>query len=154
MRVDKATLLHIFKQIDLDNDGTIVYQEYTKAIKENPDLLDWFQLLNKQTHEATTPSPADVPVRQDSGHTENPFEMAASLMIDKEKVKKIIQMKNEKQEKEKEVNQLKQEVAQIKKDTEDQLSGLMKQIAVMTETVQSEVARKQQEKKDWEESQA
>ena len=75
-------------------------------------------------------------------------------MIDKEKVKKIIQMKNEKQEKEKEVNQLKQEVAQIKKDTEDQLSGLMKQIAVMTETVQSEVARKQQEKKDWEESQA
>ena len=102
MRVDKATLLHIFQQIDLDNDGTIVYQEYTKAIKENPDLLDWFQLLNKQTHEAATPVPADQPVRQNS-RTDNPFEMAADLMIDKEKVKKIIQMKNEKQEKEREV---------------------------------------------------
>ena len=25
----------------------IVYQEYTESLKRNPDLLDWFAILNK-----------------------------------------------------------------------------------------------------------
>ena len=34
----------------------IVYQEYTESLKRNPDLLDWFAILNK----SQSPDDADV----------------------------------------------------------------------------------------------
>ena len=47
VRIDKHTIYKIFEQIDVDGDGMIVYQEYTESLKRNPDLLDWFAILNK-----------------------------------------------------------------------------------------------------------
>ena len=69
---------------------------------------------------------------------DNPFQLAVPhplVQMDKDKIRKILRMKTQKQEKEKEVDDLKHEVAQMQKDTEDKLSGLMRTITKMTEQV-------------------
>ena len=54
----------------------IVYQEYTESLKRNPDLLDWFAILNK----SQSPDDADVvhlePLPQES--TDSPEQQLAS----------------------------------------------------------------------------
>ena len=46
VRVSKQELFEIFTKIDSDKNGVIRYAEYKAALRENPDLLDWFDLLN------------------------------------------------------------------------------------------------------------
>ena len=41
-------LREIFAQIDKNGDGIIDFKEYSAALEVNPDLLDWFKLLNKK----------------------------------------------------------------------------------------------------------
>jgi len=48
VRISRAELLQIFRTIDIDNDGSVRYTEYRRALRKNPELLDWFDLLNTQ----------------------------------------------------------------------------------------------------------
>ena len=47
VRVSKKELLEIFSQIDKNGSGEISYSEYKLALRKNPDLLDWFDLLDQ-----------------------------------------------------------------------------------------------------------
>ena len=46
VRVDKAQMYQLFRKIDEDDDRVIRYSEYRRALRKNPDLLDWFEMLN------------------------------------------------------------------------------------------------------------
>jgi len=45
-KIDRESLLEIFKKIDLNGDGFVDIQEYKQALKENPGLFEWVDLLN------------------------------------------------------------------------------------------------------------
>ena len=79
-----------------------MYQEYTAAIKNNPDLLDWFSLLNKSSVVKQTESPSPTildPMFQRSDLSDYEYDQRGMaphglLQIDKEKVQKILKMKS------------------------------------------------------------
>lgn len=54
VKLDNAKLKAIFAEIDAGKDGIIDFDEYSSALERNPNLLDWFSLLNNDlvTHEA------------------------------------------------------------------------------------------------------
>ena len=47
VKVDKEQLNEIFKKIDENCDGIVDMDEYKKALKTNPMLIEWTELLNK-----------------------------------------------------------------------------------------------------------
>lgn len=51
VRVDKQQIWKIFRTIDNDGDGVLYFVEYRKCLKDNPNLLDWFQILNSAKDE-------------------------------------------------------------------------------------------------------
>lgn len=56
VRVNRQDLHRIFREIDVDDDKVIRYSEYRRAIRKNPNLVDWFSLLNSAKQgEETTP---------------------------------------------------------------------------------------------------
>ena len=46
VRLSRQEMYDIFAQIDTDSSGSISYKEYRRALRKNPNLLDWFDLLN------------------------------------------------------------------------------------------------------------
>lgn len=48
VKMDDRKLKAIFAEIDKGGDGVIDFEEYSKALELNPDLLDWFSLLNNE----------------------------------------------------------------------------------------------------------
>ena len=50
VHLEEDTFRKVFDQIDLDHNGQITIREYHKALKRNPDLLDWFAILNQSSN--------------------------------------------------------------------------------------------------------
>lgn len=46
VKVDDAGLREIYARLDKNGDGNVDIEEYKKALKENPMLFEWFDLLN------------------------------------------------------------------------------------------------------------
>ena len=46
VRINRSDVQHIFRKIDVDDDKVIRYSEYRRALRKNPELLDWFDILN------------------------------------------------------------------------------------------------------------
>ena len=67
VRISRAEILKIFQTIDIDGDGSVFYSEYRKALRKNPELLDWFELLNSNTYaqDATPTPPAKSPEEEE-----------------------------------------------------------------------------------------
>jgi Ca2+-binding EF-hand superfamily protein len=59
VKIDKKKLTSIFREIDTSGDGIIDFNEYSSALERNPNLLDWFTLLNNGGDEITIPSPVN-----------------------------------------------------------------------------------------------
>ena len=57
VKIDKKKLKAIFAEIDKGCDGIIDFKEYSSALERNPNLLDWFSLLNNEVPEAVEISP-------------------------------------------------------------------------------------------------
>ncbi len=45
-KVDKEALLEIFEKMDTNKDGIVDVEDYKLALKGNPGLFQWFELLN------------------------------------------------------------------------------------------------------------
>ena len=56
VRLEKSLLRQIFDEIDTDRTGQISFKEYSAALQKNPDLLDWFKILN---HKKLAPTPTE-----------------------------------------------------------------------------------------------
>jgi len=48
VKLNKQKLRAIFAEIDKGCDGIIDFNEYSSALERNPNLLDWFSLLNNE----------------------------------------------------------------------------------------------------------
>jgi len=46
VKVDKDVLQKIFNKIDRKRQGIIYCRQYSAALDEDPNILDWFSLLN------------------------------------------------------------------------------------------------------------
>ena len=46
VKVEKEGLRQIFDKMDVNKDGIVDVEEYKKALKGNPQLFQWFDLLN------------------------------------------------------------------------------------------------------------
>lgn len=46
VRLAPDLLQNIFNEIDTKRCGKITFDEYRAALEKNPDLLDWFKILN------------------------------------------------------------------------------------------------------------
>ncbi len=47
VKVDTEGVREIFDRIDKNHDGIVDIDEYKRAMKENPNLFEWFDLLNQ-----------------------------------------------------------------------------------------------------------
>lgn len=47
VKVDREGLREIFDRMDRNGDGIVDIDEYKKALKGNPGLFEWFDLLNQ-----------------------------------------------------------------------------------------------------------
>ena len=55
-------LKQIFEEIDSKRDSIIDFSEYSSALERNPNLLNWFSLLNNETAQ---PQPKPAKPKQD-----------------------------------------------------------------------------------------
>lgn len=46
-KVDSESLLEIFEKMDTNKDDIVDVEDYKAALKENPGLFNWFELLNQ-----------------------------------------------------------------------------------------------------------
>jgi Ca2+-binding EF-hand superfamily protein len=46
VKVDEAGLKETFNRLDRNGDNNVDINEYKRALKENPMLFEWFDLLN------------------------------------------------------------------------------------------------------------
>ena len=51
MKVDREGLKEIFDRMDQNKDGIVDIDEYKRALKGNPGLFEWFDLLNQGFNE-------------------------------------------------------------------------------------------------------
>ena len=96
VRVNRNEIYQIFKQIDYNNDESISYYEYRRALKKNPELLDWFELLNsaKAGTKANEIDEAEVKSAITRQVQEEEEEKNKDIVkIDKDKVEKIVKLK-------------------------------------------------------------
>lgn len=81
VRLSRQELYEIFNQIDTSNNGSISYREYRRALIKNPNLLDWFDLLN-------------------SGKRSGPLREIASDTAAKEEAEKLVEEEKARREEE------------------------------------------------------
>ena len=113
VKIDKKKLTAIFSEIDSSGDGIIDFNEYSSALERNPNLLDWFTLLNNGGDERTVPSPANK--KQIIEKPETPKQKEP--VIDKNHIAKIVEIHSLKQQKDDEVKELKQEINNFHEQT-------------------------------------
>ena len=102
VRVNRQEIYQIFKQIDINNDESISFHEYRRALKKNPELLDWFELLNSAKTKGGEPSAAasarvsqidEAEVKEAAlkqAQLEEEEKNKDIVKIDKDKVEKIV----------------------------------------------------------------
>ena len=91
VRVDKQEIRSTFTQLDLDNDGVISFKEYFQALRKNPDLLDWFELLN---------SAKETPGKNKTETVQSSAEKAKQERIKAEEKSKAIEAEKKKMQEE------------------------------------------------------
>jgi hypothetical protein len=47
VKIDREVLLDIFNKIDKKREGIIYCRQYSAMLDEDPQILDWFSLLNQ-----------------------------------------------------------------------------------------------------------
>lgn len=127
VKLDDRKLKAIFAEIDTGKDGVIDFDEYSKALDLNPELLDWFSLLNNDTvHDKDSPQPKKSPEaakpknkkKEKPRQTEVVMEERASL-IDKENIDKIVALHAENKTKDEVVQSLQTEIQTFQETTAD-----------------------------------
>ena len=118
VRVDKQQIWKIFTTIDNDGDGVLYFVEYRKCLKENPNLLDWFQILNsaKDDHRPGRKDDEETPRDKEGQKSEKKqIEKVEKEMIKMgpERTKKILKLKSKSERKSKQVKQLKSEMLDL-----------------------------------------
>jgi hypothetical protein len=64
-QVDKVALKKLFDAMDINNDGEITLQEYKTKMLKDPDLFQWFDILNNiSTDENEEKQPSKEEVNQ------------------------------------------------------------------------------------------
>ena len=157
VRVDKQQIWKIFTTIDNDGDGVLYFVEYRKCLKENPNLLDWFQILNSAKDDRPGEERDNDEKLGDKGEKSDKKQIEKvekeMIKMGPERTKKILKLKSKSERKSQQVKLLKSEMLDLQKQTGEQLSSLMDQIAQLTTQVQEQITKKENEKKKWEESQ-
>lgn len=51
MKIDETQLKIVFKEMDQKCDGTVDYQEYMQALKQNPQLIEYVNLFEGGVNE-------------------------------------------------------------------------------------------------------
>ena len=123
VRINRSDVQQIFRKIDIDDDKVIRYSEYRRALRKNPELLDWFDILNSAKgsggiHEETG---AATKVQADTAQEEQNV-----VRIEKEKVERIVNLKNANEKKSNAVKKLKHKVTKMQGQTEEQLQQIMR----------------------------
>jgi Ca2+-binding EF-hand superfamily protein len=47
VQISGKTIQNLFERFDLKGDGVIDLDEYVESVKEDSDLIKWFEFLNK-----------------------------------------------------------------------------------------------------------
>lgn len=108
VRVNRSQIYEIYKQFDQNGDECISYYEYGRALRKNPDLLDWFELLNsaksKQTAEVDESLIMEAALKQVQQQEEEKNKDV--VKIDHEKIEKIVKLKTMHEKKDTKVKEL------------------------------------------------
>lgn len=52
VKVDKEGLRELFLKMDVNKDGIVDLKDYKDALKKNPQLFSWFDILNQGVHDS------------------------------------------------------------------------------------------------------
>ena len=55
VRVDRNEMKQVFMNLDMDQDEKISFKEYHFALRRNPEIIDWFKILNNAKESSSYP---------------------------------------------------------------------------------------------------
>ena len=108
----------IFREIDVDDDRVIRFSEYRRAVQKNPELVDWFSMLNSAKVTNATEFKGS---RTGSRINTEPEEDPNVIKIEREKAEQLVKIKTKNLEAKKQKSELKMQMREMSNNTENQL---------------------------------
>ena len=111
-------------------------------MQKNPDLLDWFELLNSAKSTKIVPEIDEAEVKEAAikqAQLEEEEKNKDIVKIDHSKIEKIVRLKNAHEKKGTKVRKLEKKVDDMHGQTEEQLHAIIKQIQMLSGQVKEQL---------------